>query len=74
MDTGSTLAHYPIQNTVPSIPSAGIFQNGYRGLVWCKSIFSMLFGYFDKAMSTPYSGQVFPTGSAQVGNGQAFPF
>lgn len=53
----------------------GVFpmQGGFAGLTWCKSIFAISFGYFDKTLATPYSGQLFPTGASTTSSGQAWP-
>jgi hypothetical protein len=68
----------PAQAAVTTQYSSGLngvfpMQGGFAGLTWCKTIWSMMFGFFSKAQSTPYSGQLFPTGSAQTTNGQSSP-
>ena len=51
-----------------------IFLGGYTGLTFMKNVFVLPRDYWDKALSTPYSGQLFPTGGNSGGPGQVFPF
>lgn len=51
-----------------------IFLGGYTGLAFMKNVFVLPRDYWDKALSTPYSGQLFPTGGNSGGPGQVFPF
>jgi hypothetical protein len=57
----------------PGSPGAAAVFGGWSSLSWCKNILTIMFPFFDKSLSTPYSGQLFPTG-VSVGNaGQVFP-
>jgi hypothetical protein len=45
----------------------------YAGMPWCKTIYIMPFPFFDSSMGTPWSGQLFPTGTSAGASGQVFP-
>ena len=51
-----------------------IFLGGYTGLTFMKNVFVLPRDHWDNALSTPYSGQLFPTGGNSGGPGQVFPF
>jgi hypothetical protein len=51
-----------------------IFNGGYTGLTWLKNIFSFATPYWATALSTPFSGQIFPTGGNSNGTGQTYPY
>lgn len=51
-----------------------IFLGGYTGLAWMKNVFVLSRDYWDTALSTPYSGQLFPVGAGQGTPGQVYPF
>jgi hypothetical protein len=51
-----------------------IFDGGYVGVKWLKNMYAFVVGYFDSSLSTPYGGQIFPTGGNSGGStGQIFP-
>ena len=51
-----------------------IFLEGYVGLLFLKNVFVLPRDYWDKALSTPYSGQLFPVGPGEGGPGQIYPY
>ena len=51
-----------------------IFLEGYVGLLFMKNVFMLPRDYWDKALSTPYSGQLFPVGPGEGGPGQVYPY
>lgn len=72
-DTGG--AFLPPQSVIAAPVSYDTiaFKDGYTGMTWMKAIFTMWFPYFNKAESTPFSGQLYPTGSAFTTSGQGSP-
>jgi hypothetical protein len=50
------------------------FLGGYTGLQWPKNAFILPRDYWDKGVSTPYSGQLFPVGPGVGGPGQIYPY
>jgi hypothetical protein len=52
-----------------------IFDGGYKGLSWMLNVFLLPRDFWQKSLSTPYSGQTFPT-PATGGNasGQTYPY
>jgi hypothetical protein len=51
-----------------------IFDGGYAGIKFLKNIFAYVTAYFDSSLSTPYGGQIFPTGGkGGTTGGQIFP-
>jgi len=48
--------------------------NGYRGIPWLKNVFVMIRDYWDLSLSTPFAGQLFPTGGNSGGPGQVYPY
>jgi hypothetical protein len=69
-------AFYPTQP--PGFGIVGLVGNaltgGYTGLTWMKNVFVLVRDYWDTGLSTPYSGQIFPTGGNSGGPGQIFPY
>src|SRR6516164_8743541 len=57
----------------PAAAGAGSAFTGLKTLGWLKTIFTMYFPFFSKELSTPYSGQLFPTGVSVGSAGQVFP-
>jgi len=51
-----------------------IFLDGYTGVNFMKNVFVLPRDHWDTALSTPYSGQLFPTGAGQGTPGQVYPF
>lgn len=51
-----------------------LFLGGYTGLPWLKDVYMLSRDYWDKALSTPYSGQLFPVGPGEGGPGQIYPY
>jgi hypothetical protein len=51
-----------------------LFLGGYLGLTFMKNVFVLSRDFWDTALSTPYSGQLFPTGGNSGGPGQVYPF
>jgi hypothetical protein len=47
---------------------------GYTGPTFLKAIYVFVRDFWDKSLSTPYSGQIFPTGQSQGTTGQIYPF
>ncbi len=63
-----------VTNTLqPSVAGGNSVFNGFAFLTWCKTIFAIYFPFFDKSMGTPYSGQLYPTGTSVGASGQVFP-
>ncbi|HZQ25256.1 MAG TPA: hypothetical protein VFA89_20885 [Terriglobales bacterium] len=47
---------------------------GWLPKLFARSVYTMVRDYWDSALSTPYSGQIFPTGAAKgTQAGQIFP-
>lgn len=65
-------AVYPVDSGL--IGKYGAFNGGYQGMTFCKNIFVLQRDFWDTSLSTPYSGQLFPTGGNSGGPGQVYPF
>jgi hypothetical protein len=53
---------------------AEVFDGGYVGIKFLKNIFAYVTAYFDSSLSTPFGGQIFPTGGNKGGTGgQIYP-
>lgn len=50
------------------------FNGGYVGLSFMKNVFCLSRDFWHNSLSTPYSGQLWPTGGKTGGPGQVFPF
>lgn len=60
--------------TLGSIGSTDVFDGGYVGIKYLKNVFMFVTGYFDSSLSTPFGGQIFPTGGNSGGpSGQIYP-
>jgi hypothetical protein len=46
----------------------------YLGLTWMKNVWVITRDFWDKSLSTPYSGQLYPTGGNNPGPGQVYPY
>jgi hypothetical protein len=51
-----------------------IFAGSYTGIPWLKNVYMLSRDYWDSALSTPYSGQLFPVGPGEGGPGQIYPY
>lgn len=71
-DTGG--AHYPLPGPIMYFNGGAVFAEGYNGIGWLKNVFFMSRDFWDDEMTTPYSGQLFPTGGNSGGPGQVYPF
>ena len=58
-------------NHTPS--GSGFTVDGFTGITWNKNIVTINFPFFDSSMGTPYSGQLFPTGTSVGSVGQVYP-
>jgi hypothetical protein len=64
--------HYPVFSGATLVFTPGV--GTYQGLTFMKNVFAMTRDYWDTSLSTPYKGQLFPTGGNSGGPGQVFPY
>jgi hypothetical protein len=43
-------------------------------MTWMKTVWAICVGFWQPSQSTPYSGQVYPTGGNGGGVGQTYPY
>jgi hypothetical protein len=61
--------------TTMSVAGSGTSVGNLKsGLTFMKGVFTLVREYWPPSLSTPYSGQIFPTGGNSGGPGQVFPF
>jgi hypothetical protein len=58
----------------PTTGKFGIFNGGYTGMTFMKNVFVLTRDFWDSGLSTPYSGQIFPTGGNSGGPGSVYPY
>jgi hypothetical protein len=51
-----------------------IFTGGFSGITWAKTVFILTRDVWAIQQTTPYSGQLFPTGGNSGGPGEVYPF
>jgi len=71
-DTGG--AYYPVGSPISGFGGGAVFAEGYTGIGWLKNVYVLTRDFWDSTYTTPYSGQLFPTGGNTGGPGQIFPF
>lgn len=71
---GDYMAASNLQYFGPARVAGHVFDGGYVGLTWMKNVFCLSRDYWQSVLSTPYSGQLWPTGGKTGGPGQVFPF
>lgn len=55
--------------------SGNIFNGGYQGLTWMKNVFILPKDFWQQTLSTPYSGQNYPTpNTGGATSGQTYPY